>query len=313
MNKRSFTITNNIINKSSGNFLKLAQQQGINDAVAQNDAAKIKDAATKRFNIWSENRNFRTAMPVVGNLFNVLDPVQKMALLDYYIKEIESGKNKGDNVNAAFTGSDLLGATSSTNNFNVQRATALKILKGEFTKQNQSFQSGATPPATAAEDAGAGGAASTGAASTGAAAAGAASTGAGAAAAPEIANFGFGQQDKLSPPATSPGSITSPEVKTDPTAPAAAPAAAAGATGGAAAAVSTAPATAENALPAATPPAPTGSKPPPPKYFFPGGKTGGIEGFHGPYISPEGKNRYFKTKYDAASRAYLFTGEFEDK
>ena len=122
MNKRSFTITNNIINKSSGNFLKLAQQQGIDDAVAQNDAAKIKDAATKRFNIWSENRNFRTAMPIVGNLFNVLDPVQKMALLDYYIKEIESGKNKGDNVNAAFKGSDLLGATSSTNNFNVQRA-----------------------------------------------------------------------------------------------------------------------------------------------------------------------------------------------
>ena len=309
MNKRSFTITNNIINKSSGNFLKLAQ--GINDAVAQDEASRIKDAATTRFNKWREDRNFRSAMPVVGNLFNVLDPVQKMALLDYYIKEIESGKNKGDNVNAAFKGSDLLGATSSTNNFQVQRATALRILKGEFTKQNQSFQSGATPPAQTAEDTqtGAGGTAAPGAPGAPGAAAAAAAAGAGAGAV-EKANFGFGQQDKLSPPATSPGFMTSPEGKPDsagntPASPAA-PAAAA-------AAVSTAPATAANALPAATPPAPTGSKPPPPKYFFPGGKTGGIEGFHGPYISPEGKNRYFKTKYDAASRAYLFTGEFEDK
>jgi hypothetical protein len=81
----------------------------------------------------------------------------------------------------------------------------------------------------------------------------------------------------------------------------------------ASAAVSTAPATAENTLPAATSPDPAGSNPPPPKYFFPSGKTGGIEGFHGPYISPEGKKRYFKAKYDAASRAYLFTGEYEDK
>ena len=55
MNKRSFTITNNIINKSSGNFLKLAQQQGIDDAVAQSEAANMKASATERFNRWKNH------------------------------------------------------------------------------------------------------------------------------------------------------------------------------------------------------------------------------------------------------------------
>ena len=109
MNKRSFTITNNIINKSSGNFLKLAQQQGIDEAVNQSDAANMKASATKRFNSWKNRRSADNAMPLtgqLGHLWKYLDPADRIYLLSGYIEEIESGKTSY--VDHLISGSNVL-------------------------------------------------------------------------------------------------------------------------------------------------------------------------------------------------------------
>jgi hypothetical protein len=84
-----------------------------------------------------------------------------------------------------------------------------------------------------------------------------------------------------------------------------------GTAGGDSANISTAPATAQNTpIPSTPAPAsPAASK----IYFFPSNKPVGVEGFHGPYVSPEGKKRYFKVRYDKDLKRFMFTGEHEDR
>jgi hypothetical protein len=80
--------------------------------------------------------------------------------------------------------------------------------------------------------------------------------------------------------------------------------------------VSTSPANSANTpLPApSAPSSPSAPTPPVRKgYFFPRGAKGGVEGYFGPFESPEGKKRYFKVVWNRSSRQYEYTGDFEDR
>ena len=311
MINRSQIITQKIVAKSTGNTLKFAQSSA---ADARQEAAAKAMYKKKALEFIQDGRLDRIGVASV--YFNSLDPTEKMQVINYWKEKMTTGSSKEQ------AASSFVGGPVDQSWYEANGIIPLSQ-KGAFESRIKYLDQLASDIKLDMQ------------AASGGQGAGAAASVAGAAAGAGSPKAQGPQQDMRSPydpnvplgagpegqkptptptptptPASTPGS--SPDTGADAAASKSKPD-----TGGTAAAggdsknVSTAPATAQNTpIPSTPAPAsPAASK----IYFFPSNKPVGVEGFHGPYVSPEGKKRYFKVRYDKDVKRFMFTGEHEDR
>ena len=306
MNNRTSKIANKFLLKSSGNFVKVAQQSAA-DARAQ---AKIRSAnREKALAFMKEGRFDRIPVAGAGGVyFASLEPAEKLQIVNYWKNRIANGPNR------EAAAKDFIGLMD----IGDQQGLGIADLssKDGFPSRIKYLDELASDIATdmqAAAGQGAGAAASTGPASGGS---------------PKAQGP---QQDMRSPYDPNVPLGAGPEgQKPSPTTPSKDDVASKAPAGGAAAADTTGGGGAAGggaaggaAAGGATPATPANTNLPPsgssasnvrqPNYFFPEGKQAAIEGYYGPYAGPNGKKRYFKVVYDRSSKRYSYTGEFEDR
>jgi hypothetical protein len=307
MINRSQIITQKIVAKSTGNILKFAQSSA---ADARQEAASAAMYKKKALEFIKDGRLDRIGVASV--YFNSLDPTEKMQVINYWKEQMTTGSQKEQ------AASSFVGGPVDQSWYEANGIIPLSQ-KGAFQSRIKYLDQLASDIKSDMQ------------AASGSQGAGAAASIAGAAAGAGSPKAQGPKQDMTSPydpnvplgagpegqkptpsPTPSPTPGGSPDTGSDAAASKSKPdtGGATAATGGSAN-VSTAPATAQNTpIPSTPAPAsPAASK----IYFFPSNKPVGVEGFHGPYVSPEGKKRYFKVRYDKDVKRFMFTGEYEDK
>jgi hypothetical protein len=304
MINRSQIITQKIVAKSTGNILKFAQSSA---ADARQEAASAAMYKKKALEFIKDGRLDRIGVASV--YFNSLDPTEKMQVINYWKEQMTTGSQKEQ------AASSFVGGPVDQSWYEANGIIPLSQ-KGAFQSRIKYLDQLASDIKSDMQ------------AASGGQGAGAAASAAGAAAGAGSPKAQGPKQDMTSPydpnvplgagpegqkptptptPTPTPGS--SPDTGADSAA--SKPKPDTGTAGGDSANISTAPATAQNTpIPSTPAPAsPAASK----IYFFPSNKPVGVEGFHGPYVSPEGKKRYFKVRYDKDVKRFMFTGEYEDK
>jgi hypothetical protein len=287
MINRSQIITQKIVAKSTGNTLKFAQSSA---ADARQEAASKAMYKKKALEFIQDGRLDRIGVASV--YFNSLDPTEKMQVINYWKEQMTTGSQKEQ------AASSFVGGPVDQSWYEANGIIPLSQ-KGAFQSRIKYLDQLASDIKSDMQ------------AASGGQGAGAAASIAGAAAGAGSPKAQGPKQDMTSPtPSPTPGG--SPDTGSDAAASKSKPDTGGGpAAAGGSANVSTAPATAQNTpIPSTPAPAsPAASK----IYFFPSNKPVGVEGFHGPYVSPEGKKRYFKVRYDKDVKRFMFTGEYEDK
>ena len=287
MINRSQIITQKIVAKSTGNTLKFAQSSA---ADARQEAASKAMYKKKALEFIQDGRLDRIGVASV--YFNSLDPTEKMQVINYWKEQMTTGSQKEQ------AASSFVGGPVDQSWYEANGIIPLSQ-KGAFQSRIKYLDQLASDIKSDMQ------------AASGGQGAGAAASIAGAAAGAGSPKAQGPKQDMTSPtPSPTPGG--SPDTGSDAAASKSKPDTGGGpAAAGGSANVSTAPATAQNTpIPSTPAPAsPAASK----IYFFPSNKPVGVEGFHGPYVSPEGKKRYFKVRYDKDVKRFMFTGEHEDR
>ena len=300
MINRSQIITQKIVAKSTGNTLKFAQSSA---ADARQEAASKAMYKKKALEFIQDGRLDRIGVASV--YFNSLDPTEKMQVINYWKEQMTTGSQKeqaatsfvGGPVDQSWYEANGIIPLSQKGAFQ-SRIKYLDQLASDIKSDMQAASGGQGAGAAASIAGGAGAAAGAGS-----------SKAQGPKPTPSPTPTPTPTPSPSPTPTPSPTPGGSPDTGAD--AAASKPKPDAGAAGGDSANISTAPATAQNTpIPSTPAPAsPAASK----IYFFPSNKPVGVEGFHGPYVSPEGKKRYFKVRYDKDVKRFMFTGEYEDK
>lgn len=312
MINRSQIITQKIVAKSTGNTLKFAQSSA---ADARQEAASKAMYKKKALEFIQDGRLDRIGVASV--YFNSLDPTEKMQVINYWKEQMTTGSQKeqaatsfvGGPVDQSWYEANGIIPLSQKGAFQ-SRIKYLDQLASDIKSDMQAASGGQGAGAAASVAGGAGAAAGAGSPKSQGPKQDMRS--------PYDPNvpLGAGPEGQKPTPTPTPTPTSTPGSSPDTGADAAASKSKPD-TGGTAAAggesknISTAPATAQNTpIPSTPAPAsPAASK----IYFFPSNKPVGVEGFHGPYVSPEGKKRYFKVRYDKDVKRFMFTGEHEDR
>ena len=302
MINRSQIITQKIVAKSTGNTLKFAQSSA---ADARQEAASKAMYKKKALEFIQDGRLDRIGVASV--YFNSLDPTEKMQVINYWKEQMTTGSQKeqaatsfvGGPVDQSWYEANGIIPLSQKGAFQ-SRIKYLDQLASDIKSDMQAASGGQGAGAAASIAGGAGAAAGAGSSKA---------QGPKPTPSPTPTPTPTPSPSPSPTPTPSPTPGGSPDTGAD--AAASKPKPDAGAAGGDSANISTAPATAQNTpIPSTPAPAsPAASK----IYFFPSNKPVGVEGFHGPYVSPEGKKRYFKVRYDKDVKRFMFTGEYEDK
>jgi len=316
MTNRSQIITQKIVAKSTGNVLKFAQKSA---ADARQEAATKAMFNKKALEFIQNGRLDRIG--VATQYFAALEPAEKMQVINYWKERMTTGSQKeraadefaggGGPIDQSWYEANSILPISQRGSFE-SRIKYLDQLAADIqTDMQAAAGAGAGAAASVSGGAGAGIGAATDTGSP--KAQGPQST----ATSPYEPNvpLGAGPEGQKPTPAPTPAPTPGGSPDTGADAAASKPKPDTGgvssAAGGGSANVSTTPATAQNTpIPSTPAPASTAAVK---TYFFPNKKPAGVEGFHGPYVSPEGKKRYFKVRYDKDLKRFIFTGEYEDR